>query len=195
VSDLTYFDIDGVLTDFVRVFQVAGERELGRELPVHREDSYSLRDQLELSTREHERIWRSPHLLDAMLGAPPMNHELESLVGAGRHCFITARGTSELERDHADSIRIGTRAWLRRHFVEDFSDIHFVPAEGKAQLALELGVRVAYEDHPQTALDLALAGIAVRMPCYDYNRFVLHRLITPIEGWREPSLFDLLGVS
>lgn len=192
----TYFDLDGVLVDFVEVFRDAASRVLGQEPQVRHEDTYDLRDQLGLSVREYERVWRSPEIVEALLRAPLMNHDIESMVGEGPHVFITARGTSELECDHADMIRLATRTWLRRMIPGDYSPVYFVEASGKADLARSLGCRAAVEDAPSTVEELLARGIPVAMPVYGYNAHLAesHPLITTLRGWREPNLRDLLAV-
>lgn len=189
------YDIDGVLCDWTRdVFLPAGERVLGRPLEQSSEDSYDLCENLGITAAECRRIWDSNELRWAMLDAPLMNNRVGHILDSPEdHCFITARGTDGHPADQL--FRVITRRWLRRQFPGDLSPIHFVPAEQKVALALELGVRSAWEDHPNTALAMAEAGIRVRMPLYGYNRHLEHRLITRVEGWREPSLFDLLAVS
>jgi uncharacterized HAD superfamily protein len=186
-------DLDGIFVDFTRdIFIPAGELLLNRVLPQLHESTYDLRDQLGLSDTEHRRIWESDELCRMLLTASPINHRCELLLDGESHCFITSRGTSGLERNNANLIRMNTRRWVRET-LRDHSDIHFVEAREKTNRAMDLGIKQAWEDHPDTALAMAEAGIRVRMPVYGYNSGVYHHRITRIEGWREPTLADLLA--
>lgn len=183
MSEFLCLDLDGVFCDFVRdCFIPAGERVLGRKLPHLREDSYDLREQLGITTLEHDAIWESSELLDAMLDASPIPRSLpllNRLEEVEGYAFITARGHDGSPQ--AESIRRITEHWVRHRLGIPEPLIYFVEPQEKVIIAQLLGATEMWEDHPDTVLQLASKGIAVRMPVYGYNRRAeSHPLVLPV---------------
>jgi uncharacterized HAD superfamily protein len=181
-------DIDGVFCDFTRdCFAPAGERVLGRALPHLHEESYDLREQLDITDAEHDRIWKSGELLEALAEAPVIERSLpllNLLAGAEGFAFITARG--HLGSPQAEPIRSITLEWVRRRLGIAEPDIYFVEPSEKAIIARMLGATEMWEDHPATVLQLADCGIPVLMPVYGYNRHAeSHPLVHPVR-WNRP---------
>lgn len=187
-AEFLALDLDGVFVDFTRdCFAPAGERVLGRALPHLSEDSYDLREQLGITSAEHDAIWESAELLDAMLAAPPIARSLpllDRMAEVEGYAFITARGHDGSPQ--ARSIRRITEHWVRHQLGIPEPLIYFVEPSEKVIIAQLLGATEMWEDHPETTLQLANRGIPVMMPVYDYNRHAeSHPLVFPVH-WNRP---------
>lgn len=188
MTEFIALDLDGIFCDFTRAcFIPAGERVLGRALPHLSEESYDLREQLGITSSEHDAIWESPELLETLLEAPAIERSLPLLDRIGSvegFAFITARGHQGSPQ--AESIRSITVEWVRRRLGIAEPDIYFVEPSEKAIIARMLGATEMWEDHPETVLQLADCGIPVAMPVYGYNRHAeSHPLVLPVH-WNRP---------
>ena len=185
LEQATYFDLDGVLVDWtLDIFIPAAKDVLQRSINQGEEQHYDLRIQLGLTDEEHERVWRDKRLVKHIRTASPINSIVPDLLQQ-KHCFITSRSTSSLEVSNAELIREATTMWVRRVLGDD-SPIHFVDPWKKAELALGLGITVAYEDNPDTVQQLTDAGIKVKMPVYAYNaQLTQHPLVEALHPWRQ----------
>ena len=180
------FDLDGCLVDFTRdIYQPAGELVLGRGLKQHHEDTYSLRDQFQLSSREDASIWESRELLDLMTTTPVISLlAFLSIRGRTDFCFITSRSCDG--EINAERIKEITRQWVLLQLLSN-QPVYFAHSTEKHLLAEELGVELMMEDNPTTIERLIGSGVKVRMPVYRYNDHIVHPLVERVEGWRTES--------
>jgi uncharacterized HAD superfamily protein len=181
-------DIDGVVCDFNKdIFLPVARRVLNRQIDEVPVNDYHFRKLYGITKEEEQRVWDSEWLLYYMERATPIVRAitlLNTLERAGEdHCFITARGTHQ-EDPQWSAFRHVTGKWMRET-VGSFMFVYYVKPENKVHTAVEIGVTQMWEDHPDTAIALADAGIEVFMPAFGYNCGVQHENVHRMEGWHE----------
>lgn len=107
--------------------------------------------------------------------------------------FITARGAEGTA--NAMGTRRITEHWVRHSIGIPDPELYFVKPSEKVIIARMLGATEMWEDHPETVLQLANAGIRTHMPLYGYNRHIAHPLVLPVPWNRNADPSDAGAVA
>jgi cytidine deaminase len=168
-------DIDGVVADQIPALLAIIKNLYGRTATYDDITRYSLRESLDLpldADAEVIRVFNEHHLSDAPLveDALAALHRLDLLCDI---VFVTGRAN-----------RAGTQSWLADNLIPH-ADLVFLNQESKVQFCADEGIGVLVEDHGQTALRAAEAGLEAIICDAPWNQSVDHVRLHRCRGWGE----------
>jgi len=186
----TAWDLDGVLLGdtFGEVLLPALGDVTGRSFSRSQlTDVHDLPSSLGVTREQVREAWYHPSVMDAILTVRVPEEALVALRSSRKPVIITARWLVDNglhpSMSHADRAAEVKRRTLLRLETLGLSGIEVVASADKVGPALERGVVTFYEDDPRNVMELASAGIRVRMPLHPYNAHVRHALVETVDWY------------
>ncbi|HVS58298.1 MAG TPA: hypothetical protein VHD60_00990 [Candidatus Saccharimonadales bacterium] len=183
-------DMDDVLAGHAEAFVAFSNATYGTRLTV--EDYSDHWDKLwNVEREEIERRAAAFHAPGTTLqyrADQSAKHTLKKLKANFRLVIVTARSKGEVDI---------TYQWINKHFVDVFSEVHFVPIweinnrTTKADICRQIGAQYLVDDLAQHCNTAAEAGItALLFGDYPWNRGVaIAQGVRRVRGWQEVEEF------